>query len=217
MTTSLKTKKICPFCNKPVEKNIYGFTDNLHTECREKVRKLKTIGLDKLFWKLPEFKIENGNKTAFEAVENFIKNPDIGLFLFGQAGVGKTHLVSKLAQETNKDIKFIKVPKLLFILKSNFDGHSYRNKEILDELIRVSVLILDDLGAEKATEWVRETLYILIDERYGNMKKTIITSNYNPSYLTQRLGDRIVSRISEMCRIIEIKTSDKRKNRRKNV
>jgi DNA replication protein DnaC len=81
-------------------------------------------------------------------------------------------------------------------------------------LTKIPVLILDDLGAEKASEWVAETLYILIDDRYGNMKPTVFTSNYSPSELAERLGDRIVSRIMEMCRIIEIKTSDKRKERR---
>jgi len=214
MTTSLKNKQICLFCKKPIGANEYGFTPKIHFDCEQKIIKFKKIGIDRRFWILPDFKIEFGNKTAFEAIENFIKNPVKGIFLFGQAGTGKTHLVSKIAQEVNKEIKFVKVPKLLLSLKSNFDGHGYRNEQIINNLSKVEILILDDLGAEKASEWVAETLYILIDERYSNMNTTILTSNYHPSDLVGRLGDRVVSRISEMCRIIEIKTSDKRKDRR---
>jgi len=212
MTILSKDKQICPFCKKPTEINEYGFMPKIHLACEHKIIRFKKIGIDKRFWRLPKFRIEAGNKTAFEAVEEFIKNPTKGLFLFGQAGTGKTHLVSKIAQKVKKEVEFVKVPRLLLSLKANFNGHGYRNEQIINRLSNVEILILDDLGAEKTSEWVTETLYILIDERYSNMKTTIFTSNYHLSDLVGRLGDRVVSRILEMCRVIEIKTSDKRKD-----
>jgi DNA replication protein DnaC len=226
MTTSLKDKqakkpkpqaKICTFCDKPVEPEWEWddwITPDIHNDCRSILARFNSIGIDERFWKLPAFKVEDGNKKAHEATLDFIKNKGKGLFLFGPAGTGKTHLGVMIAQEIDEDVRFVKIPKLLLSLKANFDGKSWENEQIIERLTKIPVLILDDLGAEKASEWVAETLYILIDDRYGNMKPTVFTSNYSPSELAERLGDRIVSRIMEMCRIIEIKTSDKRKERR---
>jgi len=223
--TSLKDKqskitkpesKICTFCEKPVEPEWdwdAWVSPDIHNDCKSLTLRFKSIGIDERFWKLPEFKVEDGNKKAYEATVEFIKKPEKGLFLFGPAGTGKTHLAVKIAQEL-EDTRFVKIPKLLLSLKANFDGQGYENEQIIERLSKTPILILDDLGAEKASEWVAETLYILIDDRYGNMKPTVFTSNYSPSELAERLGDRIVSRIMEMCRVIEIKTSDKRKDRR---
>jgi len=208
--------KICSFCGKPVEPE-WEWDDwtisDIHPDCKSLIMRFKRIGIDERFWKLPKFKIEKGNKKAYEATLEFIKNPSKGLFLFGPAGTGKTHLAVKIAQEVDSEVKFVKIPKLLFSFKANYNGQGHENEQIIERLSKVPLLILDDLGAEKASEWVAETLYILIDERYGNMKPTVLTSNYSPSELAERLGDRIVSRIIEMCRVIEIKTSDKRKEK----
>lgn len=225
MMTSLKDKQSskpkpdptpCSFCGESVDAHwMYDEweTTDMHDECKSLMAKYKSIGIDERFWKLPDFKVEAGNKTAYDAVTDFINDQSKGLFLFGRAGTGKTHLAVKIAQELD-GAKFQKVPKLMLELKANFDGSGYENEIIIEKLSNVPVLILDDMGAEKASDWVAETMYILIDERYGNMKPTVITSNYSPSELAQRFGDRIVSRIMEMCRVIEIKTSDKRKDRR---
>jgi len=210
-------KKACWFCGKEVElvSSWDGWeAPDVHQECEQMTQEYKRIGIDPLFWKLPVFKVEQGNKTAFEAVERFIKNPtNKGLFLFGKAGTGKTHLAVKIAQEVKSlRVRFIKVPRLLLELKSNFDGKGWENEQIIDRLANVDLLILDDLGAEKASEWVAETIFVLIDERYGNMRPTIITSNLSPDELVERLGDRIFSRIAGTCEVIEIKSSDKRKS-----
>ena len=225
MMTSLKDRQegkpkpepsTCRFCGEPVEAHwMYDDweTPDIHEECRSIIAKYQAMGIDERFWKLPEFHVEDGNKKVYEATIDFISKPSKGLFMFGPAGTGKTHLAVKIAQEVD-GAKFVKVPKLLLSLKANFDGQGWENEQIINRLANAPVLILDDLGAEKASEWVAETMYILIDERYGNMKPTVFTSNYSPSELAERLGDRIVSRIMEMCRVIEIKTSDKRKDRR---
>ena len=83
------------------------------------------------------------------------------------------------------------------------------------------MLIMDDLGAEMITEWGRETIYQIINKRYNHNRQTLITSNYTPSELLTRFnktknaeelitGKRIVSRLYEMCRQVELKETDHR-------
>ena len=187
-----------------------------HNECMYLIHRMEKAGIHQRYWKLPPELIEEGNKKAFEAINEFIKNPIKGLYLHGEAGTGKTYFAVKIFQAL-KDAKFIKAPRFLLSLKSNFeDRHSsWKNEEIIDKLSTAPILIIDDLGAEKSSDWVSEIFYILIDERYSRMLPTIITSNFDLDELTTRLGDRISSRIIEMCKIIKIKTNDKREFMRK--
>ena len=71
-------------------------------------------------------------------------------------------------------------------------------------------LALDDIGSEKATDWALQMLYLLIDRRYSQMLKTIITSNLTLDQIADRLDDRISSRIAGMCKIVSIKGKDRR-------
>ena len=208
-----KVKVTCELCGKDFEVEEWEFSyrkPTAHPECEEKVRLYKSIGIDKLFWNLPKFIVEPGNQDAYKAATEFIANPTRGLFFFGKAGTGKTHLVAKIAQETKLQTKFVKMAKLLLELRSNFGGDSWENEKIIEKLSKVELLIIDDLGAEKMSDWVAETLYLLIDERYGNMKPTIITSNFSLEELEERIGDRICSRIMAMCRLVRVNTNDYR-------
>jgi DNA replication protein DnaC len=72
------------------------------------------------------------------------------------------------------------------------------------------ILILDDLGAEKISDWVREQLYIIINRRYENMLPTIVTTNCTTAELVERLGERTVSRLIEMTDAYKITTDDYR-------
>lgn len=208
----------CSYCHKPVavEWN-YGcwFQPDIHDHCRAYLARMRSIGLDQRFWGERQFQTDPGNKDALGAVERFLDpianpSPTRGLYLFGEAGTGKTHLAAKIAKETHLVTKFVKVPALLMNLRANFDGRNSHNQEIIDNLSAIPLLILDDLGAEKASDWVAETLYLIIDNRYGNLKPTVITSNFSLTDIGQRLGDRIASRIAEMCEIIKITSPDRR-------
>lgn len=73
------------------------------------------------------------------------------------------------------------------------------------------VLLLDDLGATKNSEWTEETLYRLIDHRYTHCLPSIFTSNMPPGGMGERLGERIASRLAEMCRNVGLVGDDRRK------
>ena len=127
-----------------------------------------------------------------------------GLWFFGTSGTGKTTLamlISKTALETGHSVAIYSLPRLLSRVRQTYDaesgGHSY--SELFRRLSTVDLLHLDDLGAEKQTEWVLEQLYALINERYERERSVVVTSNLEDDELEKQLGTRILSRLIEMC------------------
>ena len=121
---------------------------------------------------------------------------------------------------------FTSIPDILMEIRATFKNNSETTEENIinkyteritetwqgSEGTSYAFMVLDDLGVEKTTDWSLQTLYAIIDHRYRNMKKTIITSNLNLNELSDKLGDRIASRIAGMCKTIEIKGKDRRIN-----
>lgn len=127
-----------------------------------------------------------------------------GLWFFGSSGTGKTTLsmlISKTALEAGRSVAIYSLPKLLSRIRQTYDAEigeqSYT--EFFERLATVDLLHLDDLGAEKQSEWVLEQLYALVNERYERQRSLIVTSNFEDDQLEEQLGPRIVSRLVEMC------------------
>jgi DNA replication protein DnaC len=100
------------------------------------------------------------------------------------------------------------VPQMLYYAKRDYQD---KNNNYQDSVLNsVRVFVLDDIGVEKVSEFVEEFMYMLINGQYEKVYPIVITSNLPLSQLAERLGDRIVSRIKEMCEIIEIKGEDRR-------
>jgi len=106
--------------------------------------------------------------------------------------------------------QFFNVPKLLIQIRGLYDHEGESVEEFINNLDSYEYLILDDLGAEKPSEWVLEILYVIINQRYEKQKKLIVTSNKSTQELGNVLGDRIASRLMEMCKVIKIGSEDRR-------
>jgi len=161
---------------------------------------------------------------------------DVGLLFLGPCGVGKTHLAVSLLKhvitEKGDTGIFYDFRDLLREIQGSWNSVSQASElEVLRPVLEANVLVLDELGANKPTDWVRETVAYIINCRYNDKKLTIFTSNFPESHtteredasdrqqgryardesLTDRIGARLRSRLYEMCKVVEIRGRDFRK------
>lgn len=161
-------------------------------------------------------------KIVVERVRAFVAELDDrlesgqGLWLTGGTGTGKTTLAmlaSKAALEAGHSVAIYSLPKLLARIRRTYDaepgGDSY--SAFFERLTSVDLLHLDDLGAEKKSDWVLEQLYALVNERYEEKRSMLITSNFNGVELEEQVGPRIVSRLTEMTEPLPLLGEDNRK------
>jgi DNA replication protein DnaC len=146
-------------------------------------------------------------------------NPNLdrgrGLWLFGDVGTGKTSLamlVSKAALEAGRSVAIYSMPRLLSDIKETYEDRSEQSyMELFERVVGVDLLHIDDLGAEKRTDWVLEQLYSIINERWQEQRSIIVTTNLvDVDELRDQIGPRTVSRLHEMCDLIPIMGRDRR-------
>lgn len=159
--------------------------------------------------------------TTRRFVEDY-PNVDVGLLFLGSCGVGKTHLaIALLKALIEKGIPglFYDFRDLLKEIQDSYNPNTHNSElKILAPVFETDVLVLDELGASKPTEWVQETMTHIINKRYLDKKITVFTSNYmdmtiGSAYdetLTERVGVRLRSRLKEMCKQILIEGDDYR-------
>lgn len=139
-----------------------------------------------------------GVKLAFERAIRFARRPQGWLVLFGNYGVGKTHLAAAIANEAlrrHTRVLFAVIPDLLDHLRSTFGPSSETAYDERFEQIRdAPLLILDDLGTESATPWAREKLFQIVNHRYNYALPTVITSNRKPEDIDPRIFSRMADR-----------------------
>lgn len=153
------------------------------------------------------------NYHGNENLVNELRKEKENLVLRGNTGSGKTHLaIALLKMQALRDSRFVTVPDLLLKIRSSFNGGAETEGEIIKEFSSIPVLVLDDLGAEKTSEFAITTLYIILDRRIRDCRKTIITTNLSQGEIEQTFGARIASRLSCM-ENIKINMPDYRKKR----
>jgi DNA replication protein DnaC len=172
-------------------------------------------------------------------VRDYPGSGDKGLLFMGPSGVGKTHLAVAALKELIRRGHgglFCDYRELLKEIQASYNPASESTEmKILEPIRTVEILVLDDLGASKPSDWVRDIVGIVLNARYNESRTTLITTNYldNPATegevarlpsgklvaptredaLEQRIGSRMRSRLYEMCRTVEVSAPDFRREK----
>jgi DNA replication protein DnaC len=159
---------------------------------------------------------------AFKLVSEF-PAANRGLLFMGPVGVGKTHLsvaiLHELIKKKGVSCLFYEFGSLLKEIQNSYSPISQNSElKVLTPVIEAEVLVLDELGATKPTDWVRDTMMQVINTRYNDKKLTIFTTNYTDmrrtpaeETLEDRIETRLRSRLYEMCKTVIIEGEDFRR------
>lgn len=135
------------------------------------------------------------------------------LFLLGETGVGKTYqaygaLKSALWKEEKVSWQAVSEADLLGSMRPR---NGVDPETELAKYRTAGILLVDDFGSSKASEWVEEVTYRIVNWRYEHMKPTIFTSNLTPDAIKDSVGDRVASRLTGMCKRVVLEGSDRRR------
>src|SRR5206468_8889839 len=133
----------------------------------------------------------------------------------GDVGTGKTTLamlVSRHAIEAGHSVALYSLPRLLARIRRTYDASPGEDSYLrfFERLTSVELLHIDDLGAEKRSDWVLEQLYALINERYEAQRSVLVTTNLPHEELEEQIGSRTVSRLSQICDEVPLFGDDRR-------
>jgi len=157
----------------------------------------------------------------------------LGLLFTGDNGVGKTHLAAAVLRELweRKGTRgqFWDFHELIREIRNSYNEETRTTElQVLEPVVETDVLLLDDLGAWKMTDWMNDTLFYILNSRYIAKRATLITTNYQDAdrervlaadplrrkeFLVERIGQRLRSRLMEMCLVVNLLGQDHRQAR----
>jgi DNA replication protein DnaC len=241
--------EVCPLCEGTGWKTVSSGSDRRVTrcDCRLQARAQSLLSaaripkryehceLSNFDFDGPHHSLAPARLAACKFVEDYPLDKS-GLLLIGTVGVGKTHLAVGIIRElvSGKGISclFYDYRELLKQIQNSYnDSVKATELDVLRPVFETEVLVLDELGAVKPTEWVWDTVSLILNTRYNDNRTTIITTNFpdetgqdpyaNPTSefgraqrstrretLGDRIGERMRSRLHEMCRIIKMEGED---------
>ena len=243
--------EVCPMCEGTGWKKVSSQPDPRVTrcDCRLQARGQSLLAAARIpkryeHCELSEFdtRFEGSHPSlakTYLAANAFVENfpfEKTGLLLIGPVGVGKTHIAVGIMKELilrkGTPCLFYDYRELLKQIQNSYnDSVKATELDVLRPVFDTDVLVLDELGAVKPTEWVWDTVSLILNTRYNDNRTTIITTNYpddpgqdpyaNPASefaraqksmrretLGDRIGERMRSRLHEMCRIVKIDGQD---------
>ncbi|HMF55237.1 MAG TPA: ATP-binding protein, partial [Pyrinomonadaceae bacterium] len=169
---------------------------------------------------------DNGSQLrAFNYAYRLVReypSVDRGLLLMGPCGIGKTHLAAAILRgliEKGISCLFYEFGALLKEIQESYNPVSQTSElKVLAPVFEIEVLVLDELGAAKPTDWVHDTMMQIINTRYNDRKLIIFTTNYiderrghKDEVLEDRIGVRLRSRLYEMCKTVIMEGEDFRR------
>ena len=171
-------------------------------------RKYRTVGFDAP--PISDMARDPSRAPVYKAVKGYVESIDErldegeGMWLMGDVGTGKTSLamlVSKAAVEAGRTVAIYSLPRLLSRIRRTYDAEAGEQSylEFFERLTEVDLLHIDDLGAEKRSDWVLEQLYAIVNERYESQRSVVVTTNLDQAALEEQIGPRTVSRLVEIC------------------
>src|SRR5712692_1921776 len=231
--------EVCPVCGGSGWKSVGSDHRVARCECRLELRGKTLLSAARIPKRYEHCELSN---YEFDGPHSHLAKPRMaackfveeypldstGLLLIGSIGVGKTHLAVGIIKEliVSKGIPclFYDYRELLKQIQNSYnDSVKATELDVLRPVFEAEVLVLDELGAVKPTEWVWDTVSLILNTRYNDNRTTIITTNFDDKpagvvagprgaareeTLGDRIGERMRSRLHEMCRIIKMEGED---------
>lgn len=206
-------KSICPVCQKETkekeqarERELKEWEDRKRLESKLGASMIPPRFAEKTFesYKAASPQQEKALNTCMDYAANFEAHAKAGrcLLMFGKPGTGKTHLAASIANDVNgftrKTAVYRTVGGILQSLKATYsNGSTHTEKQIMDGLTTPDLLIIDEIGATKPTDFELATLFAIVNSRYEQVLPTAVVSNLMPAELAGAMGERCVDRLRE--------------------
>ena len=221
-----------------------GQTSVVPCECRERARAARALDIAGIPAKyracsFPNFELEweglgKRNDSLWAALnaankylENYTPGDARGLLFLGGPGTGKTHLLVALLKalgERGADCLFLDYQELLRRIQHSYNPVARTTEyELLRPVLETEVVAIDDLGNNRISDWVEDTVTYAVNHRYSQNRPTLFTANLSEERMEgppgeritratfeERLGPRVASRLKEMCRYVELRARDYR-------
>jgi DNA replication protein DnaC len=190
-----------------------------------RINRIKELRMNSMLGKHTEwitfdrFEVTKDNKGYFNMAKKYcenwqhVKKENIGMIFYGKPGRGKTFLATAIANELLSQLVtviMVRPSGILSRLKETYQNYGRESDyQIINQLQNASLLIIDDLGSERATDWGREKIYEIIDARYTAGLPLIVTTNLSPENLKKAMTSadgvgRTYDRLMGMCTKVEI-------------
>lgn len=194
---------------------------NLRTWKQDRIERALRISGIEGFFRAKRLTDLKGNPKLHAEITKYMNNwkamkqNGYGFYLWGNVGAGKTHAAIVLANELMEremvEVLFLNMPEAITRVKNTFDSEiKSEDSKLFERMKEMELLVLDDVGVEKYSDWMADQMYQIIDHRWKNRKPMIITSNLSLEDLGKTYKPQIASRIMGSCKPIRFTERDRR-------